>query len=155
MIKGYIDNNNDTLFVCPNCGFQKRFSALPFKEKKRLTIKCQCGVSTDMLIEFRQFFRKPISLPGVCLIENSQVSCDVIIKDLSLGGVSLEFVFINKKYLSDIEIGDIVYVEFQLDNAKEQIIRKKCAVKTKVGNTVGGEFLDDSFTREIRFYMME
>ncbi|MBF0243626.1 MAG: hypothetical protein HQK64_14270, partial [Desulfamplus sp.] len=63
--------------------------------------------------------------------------------------------FINKKYLSDIEIGDIVYVEFQLDNAKEQIIRKKCAVKTKVGNTVGGEFLDDSFTREIRFYMME
>lgn len=155
MIKGYIDNNNNTLFLCPNCGFQKIFNALPFKDKKKITIKCQCGISTKMDIEFREHFRKKVEIPGVCIVEKSKKRCDIIIDDISVGGVRIKFVFINKKYIAEIEVGDTIFIEFQLDTAKEKVITKKCIVKIKLNTMIGAAFSDDNYSREIGFYMMQ
>ncbi|MBF0228005.1 MAG: PilZ domain-containing protein [Desulfamplus sp.] len=156
MIKGYIDNNNESLFICPNCGFQRRFNALPFKDKKKtLTIKCKCGQSTDIQLEFRKYFRKKVGIPGSCSIENdNKRKFDIIIKDISLGGVGIEFVFVNKKYISEIEVGDIVVVEFKLEHKREKPIIKRCIVKIKINNVIGAEFVDENYAQVIGFYMM-
>ncbi|MBF0573556.1 MAG: PilZ domain-containing protein [Desulfamplus sp.] len=157
MVIGYIDNNNESLFVCPNCGFQRRFNALPFKDKKKtLTIKCKCGQSTDIQLEFRKYFRKRLGIPGLCSIEkDNKKKFDIIIKDISLGGVGIEFIFVNKKYMAEIEIGDIIVVEFQLDYKKEKPIIKRCAVRIKMNNVIGAEFIDENYSQVIGFYMMK
>lgn len=156
MIKGYIDDKDNTLFVCPSCGFQKRFNVSPFKDRKKtLTIKCQCGESNEMQLEFRQYFRKQVDIPGVCIIEKKKRKCDIIIRDISIGGIGIEFIFVNKKHLADIEQGDNISVEFQLDILQEKTINKKCIVRTKSDTTVGAEFIDYNYTKAIGFYMME
>ncbi|MBF0378157.1 MAG: PilZ domain-containing protein [Desulfamplus sp.] len=159
MVKGYIDNNNESLFVCPNCGFQRKFNALPFKDKKKtLTIKCQCGQSTEMQLEFRKYFRKQVGIPGSCYIEkdsDDKKKFDIIIKDISLGGVGIEFVFVNKKYISQIGVGDIIVVEFNLDEKKDKPITKRCAVRIKMNNVIGAEFVDENYSQVIGFYMMK
>lgn len=156
-IKAYVDEKNSTsLFVCPHCGFQKSFSVLPFKNKKKnLTIKCQCGESTEIQIEFRQYFRKQVGFPGVCVIDKKKIRCDIIIRDISLGGVGIEFVFVNKRHLTDIELGDIIFIEFKLDNIKEILIIKRCIIRLKLNSIVGAEFRDQKHAREIGFFMMQ
>ncbi|MBF0233496.1 MAG: PilZ domain-containing protein [Desulfamplus sp.] len=154
MIKGYIDDRNNTLFICPHCGFQKNFNALPFKNKKNLAIKCKCGQSTEMKIEFRQYFRKRVGLPGTCILDKHQTRCDIIIKDISLGGVGIEFVFVHKKHINQIEVGDTIFIEFKLDDTKNNNITKKCVVRIKIDNTIGAEFIDEQHNKTIGFYMM-
>ncbi len=155
MIKGYIDEHNQALFVCPSCGFQKKFSAIQFKDKKKISVKCRCGQSTEMQIEFRQYFRKKVGLPGVCFIPKNKTRCDIIIKDISLGGVGIEFVFVHKKYLAEIESGDVIFVEFKLDTTKENPITKRCIVKIKMDNMIGAEFADENYAKAIGFYLMK
>lgn len=155
MIKGYIDENQNTLFVCPYCGFQKHFNVSQFNGKrKNLTIKCQCGKSTEFQIEFRQSFRKTIGIPGVCIFDKTQIRCDVIIRDISLGGVGLEFVFVNKRYLAQIKIGDIIVIEFKLNHKKEKILRKRCIIRLKLDSIIGAEFTDENYSRDVGFFMM-
>ncbi|MBF0301512.1 MAG: PilZ domain-containing protein [Desulfamplus sp.] len=108
-----------------------------------------------MTIEFRQHFRKKVGLPGVCLMEKNNTRCDIIIKDISLGGVGVEFIFVHKKYMAEIEVGDVIFVEFKLDNLKETIINKRCTVKIKMDNMIGAEFNDENYSKVLGFYLMQ
>ena len=153
MVKCYIDENNETLFVCPNCGLQKQFNASRFKLKKNIKITCKCGHTENIQIEFRKFFRKKTELPGVCTIDKNRRKCDILIKDISIGGVAIQFVFINKKYLADIKEGDIVHVEFKIDNSEEKVITKKCVVRQKIDDIVGAEFADENYAKIIGSYI--
>ncbi|MBF0199932.1 MAG: PilZ domain-containing protein [Desulfamplus sp.] len=155
-IKIYADEENRGVFVCPHCGFKKEIpSLLNLKtQQNRLNVKCKCAKVINVLIEFRRFFRKDVLLNGSCIVEKSGTKCDIVIKDISLGGVALEFFFVNKKHIKQLEIGDRLMVEFALDNNNLDIVRKKCVVKNINGFLIGAEFLDEEYSSKIGFYLM-
>lgn len=155
MVKAYVDEQNQTVFFCPHCGFERRFDASPFRNKKKaLTVKCKCGNATEMEIEFRKQFRKNVELFGSCLIKKTGKLCEIIIKDLSFQGIGIEFLHIYKKHLVDIDVGDIIEVDFKLDNKKGDQIRKRCIVRLKLPNHIGAEFDDENFSKQLGFYLM-
>jgi len=155
MVKAYVDEQNQTVFLCPHCGFERKFDASPFRNKKKsLTVKCKCGHATEMEIEFRRQFRKNVELFGSCLIKKTQKRCEIIVKDLSFQGIGIELLHIYKKHMADIEIGDIIEVDFKLDNIKEEQITKRCIVRLKLPNHIGAEFQDENFSKQLGFYLM-
>ncbi|MBF0211260.1 MAG: PilZ domain-containing protein [Desulfamplus sp.] len=155
MVKGYVDEKNQTVFICPHCGFEKRFDASPFKDKKKnITIKCKCGNSTLMEIEFRRQFRKKVELFGSCTIKKTQKRCDIIVKDLSFSGVGFELLHVYKRSMADIDVGDPIEVEFRLDDKKQELITKMCVVRLKLPNHIGAEFEDENFAKQLGFYLL-
>ncbi|MGD9732700.1 MAG: PilZ domain-containing protein [Desulfamplus sp.] len=154
MLKGYVDEHNMTVFICPDCGFEKRFDASAFKNKKKnLTIKCRCGNKTEMEIEFRKHFRKKVELFGNCLLKKNNKKCEIIIRDLSMQGVRFEFLHVCNKSMADIEIDDIIEIEFRLDTKQNDLILKRCMVRSKIDNFIGAQFQDDNFAKRLGFYL--
>ncbi|MBF0199933.1 MAG: PilZ domain-containing protein [Desulfamplus sp.] len=154
MLKGYVDENNKSVFLCPHCGFEKHFDATPFKNKKKsVTIKCKCGTPTEMYIEFRKDFRKDVELYGTCVIEKSNKQCDIVVKNISRSGIRIDYFIVNKKDMSIVEKGDVVTVEFRLDDRRANLVKKKCVVRLKMDGWLGLEFLDNAYEKEIGFYM--
>lgn len=92
-------------------------------------------------------------MPGVCTIDKNRRKCDILIKDISIGGVAIQFVFINKKYLDEIDEGDTVHVEFKIDISQDKVITKKCVVRQKLDDIVGAEFADENYAKVIGFYI--
>ncbi|MBF0303460.1 MAG: PilZ domain-containing protein, partial [Desulfamplus sp.] len=148
MVKGYVDEQNKTVFICPNCGFEKQFDASPFKTKKKtITIKCRCGNATEMEIEFRKHFRKKVELFGICLLKKNNKKCEIIVRDLSMQGIRFEFLHICSKYMASIDIDDVVEIEFKLDTKQEELITKRCIVRAKTEKFIGAKFQDDNFSK--------
>ncbi|MBF0258274.1 MAG: PilZ domain-containing protein [Desulfamplus sp.] len=155
MVKSYVDEQNQTVFLCPHCGFQRRFDASPFRNKRKsLAVKCKCGNSTEIEIEFRKQFRKQVELFGTCLIKKTQKRCEMIVKDLSFQGIGIELLHIYKKHMADIDVGDIIEVDFKLDNKKQDPITKRCIVRLKLNNRIGAQFDDENFSKQLGFYLM-
>lgn len=155
-IKAYVDEHDNTFFLCPHCGFKKQMNASKLKnQKKGLRIKCKCGQTVDMKVEFRRFFRKNVMLLGSCYIEKNRSTCNIIVKDISFRGIGIEFVFVNKKNMAAIAKDDILRVEFTLDNKHADLIKKKCIVRIIKKHIIGAEFLDEAYSKRLGFYLMK
>lgn len=153
-MKGYVDEQNNIVFVCPNCGFQKIFDASPFQNRnKNIKIRCKCGNNIEMQIEFRKHYRKQVELFGSAFIKKNQKKCDIIIRNISMQGLRFELLHIYNKYMAIIDVGDIIELEFKLDTQQAEIILKRCIVRDKNENSVGAEFQDDNFSKRLGFYL--
>lgn len=154
MVKGYVDSESKTVFVCPNCGFEKHFDASPFRNrKKKISVKCKCGTPSEMTIEFRQHFRKDVELHGTCLVKKINKLCNIVIKNISRSGLRVDYFIVDRKNMSILELGDVVIVEFKLDDRKKKLISKKCAVRLKMDGWIGVEFMDNDYEQDIGFYL--
>lgn len=99
---------------------------------------------------FRQYVRKETKLPGVYqkLTPEGIVGNEVLVENLSLGGIgfsSRDSCFMKK--------GEIIDLEFILDD-KERSVISKTAMVTKVdGDYIAAEFVEcaDAFTRDREF----
>ncbi len=158
MLKGYVDENNQIMFVCPGCGFEKSFNVSSLKNmKKKITLKCKCGQAMEMEIEFRKSFRKQVELFGVCTIRKNKNKCNVIVRDLSILGIGLEFMFIDRKLVKELKNGDLLTIEFELSGSKGNTVStvtKECIIRLIIDLRVGVEFRDENFAKKIGFYLM-
>ncbi|SLM31776.1 putative Type IV pilus assembly PilZ [Desulfamplus magnetovallimortis] len=151
----YASDHEDTMFVCKECGFQKKIDPSLFsREKKDLKIKCRCGQPYEIHFEFRERFRKDVSLVGMCTLEKNGAKYDVFIKNISMKGIAIDMGFVNKKNFTPFEHGDIMEIEFTLDNLKADFIRKRCVVRTISDNMIGAEFVDGKYNDRLGFYLM-
>lgn len=155
ILKSYVDENNQTVFVCPSCGFEKRFDASPFKNRrKKLSIKCKCGQAMEMEIEFRKHMRKQVELFGTCTLHKDKKKYDIIVKDISIQGIGFEFMFSDQKYVKDLANGDLLTVEFKLDESKSETIIKKSSVCAVAELRIGAEFQDENYSKKLGFFLM-
>lgn len=81
--------------------------------------------------------------------------CDITVIDLSKTGVGFLLASKNVDYYQ-IKIGDILRIEFTLDDSKRTVVRTKITVRYASDKRVGAEFfmLDVHAAKQIGFYLI-
>jgi hypothetical protein len=108
------------------------------------------------MLERRKQFRKEVSLPGTftrIYHQRRAGSGTMVVKDVSRNGLSLR---VNDA--SYIKVGDIIEVDFKLDDTKRSPILKEVIVRKIVGHDLGTEFISidagNASDKAIGFYLM-
>ena len=108
----YVDDANQATIICPSCGFTKIIDATKFRNtKKSLKAKCKCDETFRFTIEFRKQYRKKVNLRGEHIIRESGKKGEIIIRDLSMGGIRFETLSLHQ-----ISKDDTLEVKFKLDD---------------------------------------
>lgn len=155
MEKIFVDKKGIAVFTCPHCGFVRTFDASGYREKdSRIKIKCRCGESVPVLIEFREYYRKQVNLAGQCYLHRTKEVFQIRVQDLSLKGVC--FFVLAKPGMEDspLLVDDVVTIQFRLDNPAEDVIERRALVKNVKGLRAGANFTRTEYDKELGFYLM-
>ncbi len=146
----YVDDTNQAMIICPKCSFWKEKDATKFKNtQKRLKAKCRCGEVFRFTIEFRKHYRKKVSLPGEYIVQERGEKGEIIIRDLSLGGIRFESLRPHQ-----ISTDDTLEVKFKLDNSMGSEIRKLVKVIWARDRMVGAMYSEPKGNdTDLGFYM--
>ena len=103
-------------------------------------------------MERRKHYRKEINLMGtfVRYVDDKPTGGgNIVVKNLSLTGLKFE-VFGNH----NLSAGDVLEIEFRLDDIKKTPIKKKVAIRNVKNSYIGTEFLDNKEDTDLGFYLM-
>ena len=118
----------------------------------RVRVRCPCGYRYSAILEKRRGYRKEVSLPGsyVHFIDGRKVGRGtLIVKDLSTGGVKLRITD-----PGNISPGDVLSIEFRLDDVHRSMLRKKVLVRTIEETNIGAEFaMSEATDKALGFYL--
>lgn len=171
-VKYFVTKEGRVCIECPACELGKSVSVAAYKGRNcPIKIKCPCGHSFEIDLDFRRHYRKQIlleanfwktdlnlesyyaklpAMSSTSLGTTSQKQKNCAIKDLSLGGIRLDIWGPH-----DIAEGDELFIEFNLDNAKSSLVKCKVVVKSVHNNLVGAEFKEKAdFCPELGFYLL-
>jgi hypothetical protein len=162
-IKISVNSDNMIVLHCPFCEMVKQVSVAKFKDEKHtLKIRCSCQKMLTVDLDFRQKYRKLTNLRGEYFNltheqknnrghESLQVhQCQIV--NISLTGLGL-LVFSGH----GIRQGDRLRVRFNLDDKRKSEIDRKLIVRGVRGNSIGCEFIDDSYQKYdkiLGFYLL-
>jgi hypothetical protein len=139
--KIFLSDKNTAFFECPKCHVSKEADVSKYKKLEvsiKLKIKCGCGNTYEVLLERRKYFRKDTMLPGKFtyrpLLGEDQAGILTIL-DISKGG--LKFKMLTEPHF---EKGEIIEVEFTLDNLNKTLIKKQVFVRNIKDNFVNVEY---------------
>ena len=156
--KVFVTQDNMAVFECPKCKTSKRVNVSKYKninKEIRMKAKCPCGHSYSVVLERRKHYRKSVNSSGTYthfLSDNTQDKGMMNVKDLSRSGLKIT---LNVK--RDYKVGDMLLVEFRLDDSKRSLINKEVIIRWINDLTIGGEFSSvnpsDPSDAAIGFYM--
>ncbi len=151
-VKTFVKPDSFATIVCPACRAVKNIGVLKFKDKKHaVRVKCGCGHTFEVQLEFRLHYRKETNLDGTYDIKPPAVGGGKTkIVNLSIRGACFEV-----KGKHSLEPGQAGSLVFTLDDKKETVLIKNVIIKSVKGSRIGCEFVDDkAFEKELGFYMM-
>lgn len=155
MDKVYADKQGKAVFQCPECGFKTAFDASGYREKdSRIKIKCRCGASVPVLIEFRAYYRRPVSLSGWCHVHRTEDLLEIRVNDLSMSGLSFAIESGTGAEPSVLEVGDVLTLQFRLDRPPHDLIQRRGEVRNIRENAVGVRFSKSEYDKELGFYLL-
>lgn len=136
-------------FVCPHCYFAKEIAVAQFRNsKKAFKIKCKCGESTRVELDFREYRRKDTNLEGTFKAA-SGAGWPVDVINISMVGVAVEV-----RGAHSFQVGYKGTVSFRLDDRKQSHIVQKVVIRSVTGNRLGCEFVSDRlYQKELGFYL--
>ena len=153
--KVYITGNQMATFSCPKCQKSKTVNVSKYASLDKIIkvkVTCPCGYGYTSILEKRKKYRKETNLPGsfVLLADGKQAEGGLIaVKDLSTSGLKLQ---INSQH--NCTVGDVIIVEFRLDDAQRTLIKKKAIVRNIVGQNFGTEFAPtEALDKALGFYL--
>jgi hypothetical protein len=153
--KVYITRKQMATFICPKCQKSKTVDVSKYASLDKIVkvkINCPCGYGYTSILEKRRKYRKETNLAGsfVRLVEGRQVEGGLMtVKDLSTSGLKIQ---VNSEH--NCIVGDIVQVEFYLDDNHRTLIRKKVIVRNVVGSNIGTEFAPtEAIDKALGFYL--
>ena len=149
--KVYINRENEGEVICPNCGKTKTINVANHRlSQKPIRVKCQCGHSFSIVLEYRRYHRKTVSIAGKIFPRFSNTPLDdVMVTSISVVGVGFEV-----KSTLNVKIDDVYEIVFTLDDDFESVFREEIAIKRIEGTFIGAEFLDqDKYHHELDFYL--
>lgn len=151
----YITSSNTAVFRCPQCQRTKTVDVSTFGEFKpplHFKLTCRCGHVASAVLEARKRYRKGAHLPGTYVhYVNGQPrgKGTMTVKDLSTNGMKLVLAA-----SGTIAPGDMLKIEFRLDDAQRSLIQKKVVVRNIGDNFVGTEFAaTETLDKALGFYL--
>jgi c-di-GMP-binding flagellar brake protein YcgR len=171
--KLFANHEGKASFTCPQCGRSKIFDVSAYiKTDKAVRFKCRCacGYKDLVLLERRKYYRKNIGLPGVYFLNKKErEKSDLSGIDFSYckkgTGKKMEVVNLSRTGLQfrtngipEFDLGDVITVEFILDDKNRSLISKKVKIIHINGkDIIGADFFSpdstDSSSTEINFYL--
>ncbi|MEE8302195.1 MAG: hypothetical protein V3S24_07150 [Candidatus Tectomicrobia bacterium] len=151
VIKILVNHNKEGEITCPKCSKMKTITATPqLLTKRAIKVKCSCGHSFSVSLDYRRFFRRNVEIPGVLYqVGSTEILCNVTITSLSISGVGF-----TTKSLHNIYINSAFEIEFKLDDDSDATIREAIAIRRINGLHVGAEFSEqEKYNYELDFYM--
>ena len=153
--KVFITSKQMATFICPKCKRSKTVSVARYAQMDkmiRVTVRCPCGHAYSTMLEKRKKYRKQTNLPAkyIHLVDGKHVGQGLLtIRDLSAGGMKLK---ISGNH--NLAVGDIIQVEFHLDDANRTLIKKKVIIRNMNGRQMGTEFAPTEATdKALGFYL--
>jgi hypothetical protein len=154
--RAFLHDDRTAVFRCPKCNKTKTVDVSQYSDMDRFirfTARCSCGHSFKVVLERRKHFRKKVKLPGKCAMKNGSHERSVVVKDLSRQGLGFRV-----WERAPFKPGDLLTIEFKLDNDKQTVIRKDIVVQLVSGETVGAEFHSTDpynvYDKELGFYLL-
>ena len=150
MTKFYVDDTNQATIICPKCGFAKTMDTTRYKgTQKKLKANCKCGEVFKLTLEFRKHFRKDVRLSGEFTIQQSGEKGEIIVQDLSMGGIKF-----SSFRPHQIFIDDTLELKFNLDNPARTEIQRSARVVWVRDRDVGAQYIEPKlFERDLTFYL--
>ncbi|MBT8369411.1 MAG: PilZ domain-containing protein [Deltaproteobacteria bacterium] len=136
-----VSNKVKAIFRCSKC---RRTEAadisnyINLEKTLNFNVNCLCGYKYTAILDKRKQHRKETNFLGtfVQLIDGKEVySGTMTVCDLSLSGVKLK---VNAEHL--FSIGDLLQVDFELDDLKKSNIIKKVIIRNFAFPFLGTEF---------------
>lgn len=152
----FVAEDNKAIIICPKCKKFKRESVERYRsEKHNLKIRCSCGHFFEIKLNFRRGIRKESNLEGtyrkISTQKSSTNECRIV--NLSYHGICIKIFSEN-----NLDVGDKMVINFQLDNKQMASVERKIEVVNLFQEDhIGGVFVDhenDDYNKDIAFYMM-
>ena len=155
MLKVYADKQGKAVFHCPHCGFSTNFDASAYQNRdSRIKIRCRCGESMTMLVEFREYYRRSVSLIGWCRVHRTGADLEMKVRDLSLSGLSFSLEPFLEEDREALQVGDVITVRFRLDSPPENFIQRTALVRNIRSGIIGAKFSRSEYDKELGFYLL-
>jgi hypothetical protein len=152
-----ITDSNKATFICPKCKTMKTVDVSKFVHTDRVVkikSKCSCGHRWTSQFEKRKQYRKTVNFAGTYdYIKDGKVADKggITVLDLSNGGAKLKL-----NVERDLQVGDNLDLEFQLDDNNATLIKKRVAICSINGSYIGTTFgSPDNIGTELGFYLMK
>lgn len=169
----FVKTDDTAIIQCPECNLVKTISVGEFRSNRHsITVRCTCGHSFLVDLDFRRSYRKKTSLAGE--YETQAMGIDpkkwkkttrlagvytiqhpasgdghMQVTNLSTGG--LQFVTSSDHA---IEVGQQVLVSFTLDDRKQTEITKNVTIQSVNGSVIGCQFRENEpLEQALGFYL--
>ncbi len=156
--KVFVTENNMAVFECPQCNIAKSVDVSRYKDIRqvvRIKVKCPCGHSYKVVLERRKHFRKDVNFSGSYTHTLPDYKADkggMTEKDLSRSGVKIKL-----NVERDFKIGDILSLEFSLNDKHRSLIKKDAVIRKISNSYLGLEFnsvdSSDPSDKALGFYL--
>ena len=150
--KVFIGNNDMAIFKCPVCKKTKTANVSSYRNMQtavRVKCKCPCGHTYSALLERRKHVRKNLNLKGNYLNKNGNEKGKMEILDLSRSGLRIKL-----DIDAGIKVGDILRLQFTLDDKQNSEVTKEVIVRSKSGQFLGTEFLSLDHYDKLGSYLL-
>ena len=158
--KAYITRKNMITFTCPECRHPRIVSLSERPELEnavKVKVTCtKCGRKYGVVIERRRQYRKVVNFPGTFtrMVKGRATETGYMkVVDLSRTGMKIKL-----NDISNLSVGDLLVIEFRLDDAQRSLIRKEVEIKKIFNLELGVAFTSihasDPSDRALGFYML-
>ena len=153
--KVYITSKKMATFCCPKCQKTKTVNVSQYADLDKIikvNVKCPCGYAYTSILEKRKKYRKETNLHGTYTqIINGKEAGGGLMKvvDLSISGMKLK---IGGNH--GCKIGDVIRVEFHLDDPQRSQIIKKVIIRNIMADEIGTELAPtEAMDKALGFYL--
>ena len=140
-IRVFLNDQEKGTFICPVCNNHVTKDLAEYVQTNlaiRIKCKCKCGHVYRALVERRRYFRKPMNVIGTFLDPGVKGQPKKgMIKILNISQSGLQF---SVNGVPSFKEGDLLIVEFRLDDEDRSLIREEGIVRRIKSNIVGLEF---------------
>ena len=151
-LKSHVRANGRATLICPSCSAARNIAAEQFRHGRHsITVRCRCQHVYSILLDFRRHYRKKTNLPGTYeILSQGGIGGGIIhVTNISQGGLGFTVSGLHR-----IEKDQLLLVEFQLNDKKKTVLKKRALVKSVQQNIIGCQFKDDvAMDKALGFYL--
>jgi len=158
-VKVFVNSDNTATLRCPQCQKTRVVDVSKYMRPDaptKLKAKCACGHSYAVYLEKRKYFRKQTNLEGVYhysvsngIVSSAEAQGGLTVLNISKTGMRLKL-----NSMPRFQVGDLINVEFRLDDSKKSLISRNVYVRNMKGLFIGVEYASQpSLDSALGFYL--